>query len=129
MLENQLCLIVCLTQKRNRQIFLGTDTTYQRARSIDVGASDSRRVFGMDHESYILLNHPFKIQEDTGNANAFFANLRYYRMYRRLGLNVRIETGGSDLATRNLVLIVLRMRYGGQMELTAAGAFSNSWQA
>lgn len=109
---------------RERSVFCGTETSYQRARSIAVGSSDVRRVFGMDQEDYRLLGHPYKINESPGNNNVWFANLRHYRMYRRLGLNIRVESGGKELATKNLSLIVVRMRYGGQMEQAGAGAYT-----
>jgi HK97 family phage major capsid protein len=108
-----------------RTVFIGNDTVYKRARAISVGSSDARRVFGMEvnaHGDYNLLGHQYKVQNNVGNANIAFANLRYYRMYRRLGLNVRVETGGSTLALKNQKLIVVRMRFGGQLELGGAAA-------
>lgn len=107
---------------RDRTVFIGTETSYQRARAIAVGSSDARRVFGMDHHAYNLLGHNYKINEGIGNANVAFVNLRHYRMYRRLGLNVRVETGGKELAQKNLSLVVVRMRYGGQLEQGGAAA-------
>jgi len=68
------------------------------------------------------LGHDVKIQNDTTNADIAFCNLRYYRMYRRLGLNIRVETGGKELAQKNLKLIVVRMRFGGQLEQGGAAA-------
>lgn len=114
---------------RDRTVFIGNDTTYKRARAIYVGAADARRVFGMDHQAYSLLNVPYKVQNDIGNASCACANLRYYRLYRRLGMNVRTETGGSTLALANKTLIVLRMRWAGKIELGGAVAFSDNWQA
>tara|TARA_R110000824_G_scaffold120382_5_gene275671 strand:- start:11430 stop:13064 length:1635 start_codon:yes stop_codon:yes gene_type:complete len=113
---------------RERSVFCGTETSYQRARSIAVGSSDVRRVFGHDHEDYRLLGHPYKISEQQGNTKVWFANLRHYRMYRRLGLNIRVETGGKELATKNLSLIVVRMRYGGKMEQGGAASVSTDMQ-
>lgn len=113
---------------RERTVFCGTETSYQRARSIAVGSSDVRRVFGMDHEDYRLLGHSYKINEEQGNTKVWFANLRHYRMYRRLGLNIRVETGGKELATKNLSLIVVRMRYGGKMEQGGAASVSTDMQ-
>lgn len=113
---------------KDRTVFVANDTTYKRARAIAVGASDVRRVFGLTHRSYTLLDDiPFKVQNDMSNTYACCANLRYYRMYRRLGLNVRTETGGYTLATRNTTLVVLRSRWGGKMELSGAVVYSDSW--
>ena len=109
---------------RERSVFIGTETAYQRARAIAVGSSDVRRVFGMDHEDYRLLGHAYKVNEGMTNTKVAFANLRHYRMYRRLGLNIRVESGGKELATKNLSLIVVRMRYGGQMEQGGAASIS-----
>jgi hypothetical protein len=50
-------------------------------------------------------------------------------MYRRLGLMVRIETAGSTLALANLKLIVVRMRYGGNLTLGSAAAVATTGQA
>lgn len=119
----------------DRCVFVGTDVSYKRARGIQVGASDERRVFGMDEESYQVLGHGFKVPQcrtitaATANANAAFVNLRYYRLYRRLGLTMRVETAGKELALKNQMLMVMRMRWGGKMTLTAAGAFSDNWKA
>lgn len=113
----------------NQCVFGGNLTTYRRARAIYVGAADARRVFGMDERSYTILDAPFKIQGSIGNASCFFANLNYYRMYRRVGLNVKTETGGRELTLKNQTLIVLRARFGGQLELGGAMSWSDNWQA
>ena len=112
-----------------RQVFIANDTTYSRSRGIAVGAADARRVFGMDHESYKLLEHPFKVQNDIANNLAGFFNMSFYRMYKRLGMTIRVETGGQTLALKNLMCIILRMRWGGQLELGGAGSYSDNWQA
>jgi len=117
---------------RARTVFCANDTTYKRARAIAVGSGDVRRVFGMEtntHGDYALLGHDYKIQNDVANGSAFFANLRYYRMYRRLGLNVRVESGGKELAQKNLKLVVVRMRFGGQLEQAGAAAKSTDFQS
>lgn len=102
--------------------YIGNDTSYRRARAIQVGSGDERRVFGMDESDYTLLGRPYKVQNDITNAKVAFVNLKRYRMYRRLGLTVRVETAGRQLALNNTKLLVLRMRYGGQLE--NAGAIS-----
>lgn len=117
---------------RARTVFCMNDTTYKRARAIAVGSGDVRRVFGMEtnaHGDYSLLGHNVKIQNDMGNSDVFFANLRYYRMYRRLGLNIRVETGGKELAQKNLKLVVVRMRFGGQLEQGGAAAVTSDAQS
>jgi HK97 family phage major capsid protein len=113
----------------SRQVFISNDTSYSRMRGIPVGAADARRVFGMDHESYRCLDHPYKVQNDIANNVAGFFNLAYYRCYKRLGMTLRVETAGQTLALKNLMCIILRMRWGGQLELGGAGAYSDNWQA
>jgi len=116
------------TNKGSRNVFFGNETSYRRARAIPVGPADERRVFGLTHGDYMLLDQPYKIQGSLTNSQIGYANLGYYRMYRRLGFNVRMETAGNYLATRNLRLIVVRMRYGGRMELGGAAALSSDSQ-
>lgn len=108
--------------------YIGNDTSYRRAMGIQVGPGDERRVFGMDHDSYMMLKRPFKVQNDITNSKVAFANLKRYRMYRRLGLTLRVETAGRTLALSNTKLLVLRMRYGGQMENANAVAINTDAQ-
>ena len=108
--------------------YIGNDTSFRRARGIQVGPADERRVFGMDHDEYTLLGRPYKVQNDIPNGKIAFANLKRYRMYRRLGLTVRVETGGRQLALANSKLLVVRMRYGGQMENANAVAINTDAQ-
>ena len=70
-----------------RSVFIGTETSYQRAKAIQVGTSDERRVMGMDHENYMLLGHPYKINEDIDNADVGFCCMNRYRFYRRSGFD------------------------------------------
>lgn len=107
----------------SRIVYGANETTYQRARSIAVGATDQRRVFGMTHEDYMLFGHPFKISTAMTNSQAFFGNMAHYRMYRRLGATVRMTTEGKELVRSNLMLISIRARFGGQIEL--GGYFAN----
>lgn len=108
--------------KGGRNVFFGSETMYRRFRGVPVGVADQRRVFGMDHAAYTLLDYPYKVQNDIPEGSVGFANLGYYRMYRRLGMNLRIETGGQTLASKNLMLIILRMRFGGQPTLGSSVA-------
>lgn len=105
-------------------VFCGTEQSYQRARAVPHGASDVRRVFGMDEESYMLFGHPYAINEPTGNRNVWFANLKRYRMYRRLGLTVRSTGEGKELTRKNNWLITARARFGGQLEAGGAAALT-----
>lgn len=101
-----------------RCAFLANDTTYSRARGIAVGATDQRRVFGMEtstHASYTILGYPFKIQNDLTNPYIFFGDMSKYRMYRRKGMEVRWVTEGKELARKNLALLLVRSRMGGRV--------------
>lgn len=107
-------------------VFCGTDTSYQRARAIPVGANDARRLGGMSnfggqvgsggYLNYSWMDHPFKINNSLTNAQIFYAILARYRMYRRRGLTMRTSTEGDTLIRRNEMLMVATARYGGQQE-------------
>lgn len=114
---------------RANSVFVSNDTTYRRIRGIKVGTSDQRRVYGMDHESYTTHDHPHRISETTANTKCGFFCLNRYRAYRRQGYTVRIETAGKTLTLSNTELIYVRARFGGQLELGAAGARSTNFQS
>ena len=97
-------------------VFIGTETSYQRARAIPVGASDARRLGGMDYSSYRWMERDYKINESLDNTDIIYAILARYRMYRRRGLTIRTSTEGDTLIRRNEMLMVATARYGGQME-------------
>lgn len=108
--------------------YVSNDYTYRKARAIKVGEGDQRRVFGLDQQSYTLLGFPHKVQNTIPDGYCAMVNLRRYRMYRRLGMQVRVEMGGRQLALSNTRLIVVRMRYGGQLEKGAAAAIMKDGQ-
>lgn len=106
----------------NTAVFCGTETSYQRARAIPVGASDARRLGGMDYSSYSWMERPYKINSSLSNAQIFYAILGRYRMYRRRGLTMRTSTEGDTLIRANEMLMVATARYGGQLERGACAA-------
>ena len=106
----------------NRITYGATETSYARARGIAVGTADQRRVFGMTHEDYMLLGHPYGINENFTNRQQTYTNWGRYRMYRRLGLTIKVTTEGKELVRNNLMLMTARARYGGQLEDGAACA-------
>jgi HK97 family phage major capsid protein len=112
-----------------RCCFAGADLSYQRARGIAVSASDQRRVFGMDHESYVLLNRPYKVCNDIPSNKVAFGDLSRYRFYRRLGMQVEWHTQGKELARRNMALLVVRARVGGRIVDPSAFAATINAQA
>lgn len=97
-------------------VFLGNETSYQRARALPVGASDARRLGGMDYSSYTWMERPYKINESMANTDVAYAIMARYRMYRRRGLTIRTSTEGDTLIRANEMLLVATARYGGQME-------------
>lgn len=107
----------------SRAAFVGSLTSYRRSRGIPVGTSDARRVFGMDHMSYRMFDFKYAINESQGNANIGFFCFNRYRLYRRQGQEVIFVNGNTDfeLAKRNTRGLVLRSRWGGQLELSTAG--------
>ncbi len=108
--------------KGRRNVFFGGETTYRRVRSVPIQSGDERRVFGTTHEDYNVMQVAFKIDQQIPNSKLGFGNMGGYRMYRRLGMNVRVETQGQTLALKNTKLIVVRARFGGQP--TLPGYFS-----
>jgi HK97 family phage major capsid protein len=110
--------------------FVANDTSYQRARAIAVGDSDARRVFGMDHNSYSLLGWPYRIENSAvGNAEQAFGALKKYRLYRRVGQEVRWTMEGDTLTRKNLALLSVRGRYGGRVMDTNAFCKTDSAKA
>ena len=107
----------------SRAVFLGTQTSYSRARGIPVGAADARRIFGMDEQTYKLFGFRYAINSSAGNAAIAFALLNRYRMYRRQGMEV-VYVGNTDwqLARESKRGILVKGRFGGAMELAAAMA-------
>lgn len=112
-------------------VFCGSETSYQRARAIPVGASDARRLggtFGVTvggtsgYDGYNWMDRPFKINESLGNTKIFYGILARYRMYRRRGLTMRTSTEGDTLIRKNEMLIVAMARMGGQLERGAVAA-------
>lgn len=97
-------------------VFCGTEVSYSRARALPVGASDARRLFGMNYDSYAIMERPYKINEDLTNSQIFYCILGGYRMYRRRGLTLRTSTDGDTLMRKNEMLIVAMARYGGQLQ-------------
>jgi len=97
--------------------FISTDQTYNRVRGIPVGPNDARRIYGMTHDDYSVMQRPYKVNNNITNAYIVFANLGGYRLYRRLGFTLRVETAGQTLALKNEKLIVARARFGGKLTL------------
>ena len=114
-----------------RAAFGMTDSTYQRIRSIATGVTgDTRLVFGMDVEDYMLFNHPVAIEENgLTNADIFFSQLWGYKLYRRQGPRPIRAEGGDTLTRQNSILLGLDCRYGGQLKRGGYAAVIDSASA
>lgn len=99
--------------------FLSNDVTFARSRQIGVGTNDARPLLtGGDTTSfnnYSTLGWDHAIQGDLPNGTTIFGCMRKFRMYRRLGASFKFETGGKELSRKNLGLLIMRSRYGGQV--------------
>src|SRR3990167_6034429 len=111
-------------------VFCGTETSYQRAKAIPVGASDARRLSNTtnmpNYDDYSWMDRPYKINESLSNEQIFYAILGRYRLYRRRGLTMRTSTEGDTLIRRNEMLLVATARYGGQLERGATAAVTST---
>jgi HK97 family phage major capsid protein len=105
-----------------RCAYLTNDTTYQRSRAIRVdphslGSTVNQTPLLSDINSfneYRSMGFPHKINNALGNSTAIFGAMAKYRMYRRLGFEVRWVTEGAELARRNTAMLIVRGRFGGQ---------------
>lgn len=112
-------------------VYCGTETSFSRMHGIPVGATDARRIFGIDHfgpdaGGYVIGTGSYRINESLTNEQIFYAVLARYRMYRRKGFTVRTSTEGDTLIRDNSMLIVVMSRYGGQLERGGAAAITTT---
>lgn len=108
----------------NRAVYIMTETTYKRIRSLATGVTgDTRLIFGMNPEEYSLFGHPVKIEEvGLANNQVIFCQMSGYRMYLRQGLRLIRETAGQTLTLANEVLLGVDFRVGGQLDLPGYAA-------
>jgi len=117
---------------RASAVFCGTETSYQRVKSLNVGTADARRLFAGGstnvgtYDDYSIMQRPYKINGSLSNQQIFYCILARYRMYRRKGLAIRTSTEGDTLIRRNEMLIVAMARYGGQLERGACAAVTTT---
>jgi HK97 family phage major capsid protein len=101
--------------------FVSNDTTFQRSRAIKIDtatpSTDQRPALAPLSEvnTYRTLGWDHAVQNDIGNRSCVFGALRRYRLYRRVGMEVRWVDGGKELARKNLALLVVRARYAGRV--------------
>ena len=115
--------------KSLRLRWLLSDTQYNRICSIQVNSADERRVFGTNnHGEYNLMNYPVSIGTTWPINQGALVAFAKFRMYRRLGLETRVETGGKQLALNNTKLVVCRARFGGRVVDGAAVAIMSDMQ-
>lgn len=106
-----------------RCAFITTDTMYRRARSVPVTTSDARRILGYNHEAYTILEKATKINNSITDGDIGYCNFAFYRLFRRLGMQIRVSTEGATLMRTNTKLIGMRARYGGRLRLGSAFAY------
>ncbi len=109
--------------------YVMNDTTFRRFRAIPVGPADERRVFGMDEQTYKLLDYPVRISADMPNAKVAFAALKKFRLWRRAGFEIRWADLGQTLMLKNTALLVVRGRFAGKLLDGAAMAMGVDFQA
>lgn len=115
---------------RSRAVFLTTQVSYQRSRSIQIAAGDQRRFFGRDGQmSYSTYSFRHAINSTVTNAKLGFFLMNRYRLYRRQGLEVRIVRDDRTGALANTDMLVLRARFGGALDHSGAGVKIEDAQA
>jgi HK97 family phage prohead protease len=108
--------------KANAPRFLMNDAMYRKYRAIPTATGWNTRAFDFglqNSQSYYLFEYPVSIQNDIPLGSVAFAAFNRYRMYRRLGLQMRWSLEGRNLMLSNTTLLSLRARYGGQQTLGA----------
>ncbi len=119
----------------NRCAFLSNDVTYRRSRAIKIDtatpSTDQRPALAplTEISSYSSLGWRHAVQNDLTNPVCAFGALSKYRLYRRQGMEIRFEQGGTTLARKNLVLLVARARFGGRVMDASAFAKWTTGQA
>jgi HK97 family phage major capsid protein len=125
-----------------RCCFISNDVSYQRSRNLQVaqatafytGATPSvvnqLPLMGIDSfNAYSGLGWPWRISPSCANGEIAFGAMAKYRMYRRLGFEIRWITEGLELARRNEVALIVRGRFGGQPIDTNAFAVQTDGQS
>jgi HK97 family phage major capsid protein len=112
-------------------VFIMTDTTYQRARSIATGVTgDTRLIFGQEVGDYKLFGQPVLIEENgMGNNDAIFCQMKGYRLYLRQGCRFIREDRGDQLTRANSMLIGADVRAGGQLDLPGYAAVIDGFKS
>jgi len=111
---------------------ISNDTTYQRSRQIAIDTNapttDQRPALAplTTINDYECLGWPHRVENNLANTVAACCAMKKYRLYRRLGLDVRWETAGEYLSRNNLALLVFRARFGGRlMDANACARWAN----
>jgi HK97 family phage major capsid protein len=105
-------------QYRNPQwqpSFVMSDVTYRRARAIPIGPGDERRLFGLNHQEYKLLEYPVRVSQYAANNQVAFMPLKKFRLWRRMGVEVRWTIEGQTLGLKNTAILFARARYAGRV--------------
>lgn len=110
--------------------WVGNDLNYRRFRTIPIGSTFNERLWGLDRlDGYTLYGLPFRVQNDIPNNSLMAVDLSNYRLFRRAGIQSRVERGGKELTLKRLDLIVCLARFGGRLVRTAGAAKSTDLAA
>lgn len=110
-----------LPSAANGCCYISNDVQFGRSRAVGVGSDDARPLLtggavDAGYHRYSTLGFDHCIENTSlPNTTTIFACMKLYRMYRRLGFSIRVEKGGRDLALKNLSLLIMRSRWGGQI--------------
>jgi len=113
-------------------VYVMNDTSYWRYRGVAIGATDTRRVFGMatsGHSSYRLIDFPVRINNSITNPVHAFIALKRYVVWERSGMEIVIESGGKELRRKSERMLVLRKRLAGKLLIPSACAKITDGQA
>lgn len=109
--------------------FIANDVSYRRGRSINIGPYDARKVFGMDYQSYQMMDYPYRIAPDLSNSKILFGCLKKYRLWRRQGFSIQWTSEGQTLVLKNTVILVVRGRFAGKVVDANAFAMCSTAQS
>jgi HK97 family phage major capsid protein len=111
--------------------YFGNDISYRRAKAINVGPGDERRVLSpmMDHESYTVLGRPYRVNQSVANNQVGFGALAKFRLWRRQGFEFQWSIEGRYLMQNNLAALVVRGLFYAKVVDPSAFCLINDAQA
>jgi HK97 family phage major capsid protein len=116
-LENLIFAVGLAYRRKGGFAFVGNETNYRRLRSLATATGWNTRLFGEDYSGtqYNLVGYPYRVSADLPNSKLIFAGLKNYRLFRRQGIQTRVESGGKELTLKNMSLLFAIARFGGRL--------------